>query len=192
MASRLDSASEQGHNTRNANRLRLPRIRTEAGRRQLLYSGVSDFWVQRIHAPLQWSSGIQNRRETLLAGAWFKLNDRFVCMCVLVLELCVSDLLCQLFLTFDVALMKSCNSGFNVNTTNLTPEVLDRSLVLFLSSIWILTLALFWLPGSIIVHVPEPFLLLLLSPCFCDFSSGAFQCVAPTVLPLHPYISSKK
>ena len=50
-------------------------------------------------------------------------------MCVLVLELCVSVLLCQLFLTFDVALMKSRNSGFGVNTMNERMNERVRALI---------------------------------------------------------------
>ena len=43
IASTLVSAAEHGHDTRRASRLRLPRIRTEAGRRQLVYSGVDEY-----------------------------------------------------------------------------------------------------------------------------------------------------
>ena len=41
--STLVSASDHGHDTRNAGRLRLPKIRTEAGRRQLVYGGVEAY-----------------------------------------------------------------------------------------------------------------------------------------------------
>ena len=40
IACKLERATGHGHVTRNAQRLRLPRILTEAARRQLLYSGV--------------------------------------------------------------------------------------------------------------------------------------------------------
>ena len=40
IADTLVRATDHGHDTRNAGRLRLPRIRTEAGRRQLVYGGV--------------------------------------------------------------------------------------------------------------------------------------------------------
>ena len=45
IACKLESATDHGHDTRNAQRLRLPRIHTEAGRRQLLYSGVDTYNV---------------------------------------------------------------------------------------------------------------------------------------------------
>ena len=41
--SRLQHVTGHGHDTRHAQQLRLPQIRTEAGRRQLVYSGVSDY-----------------------------------------------------------------------------------------------------------------------------------------------------
>ena len=40
VACTLVSAADHGHDTRHAHRLRPPRIRTEAGRRQLVYSGA--------------------------------------------------------------------------------------------------------------------------------------------------------
>ena len=43
IAETLVTQVNHGHDTRNASRLRLPRIRTEAGRRQLLYSGVDAY-----------------------------------------------------------------------------------------------------------------------------------------------------
>ena len=43
IASMLVNAADHGHETRHASRLRLPRIRTEAGRRQLVYSGVDEY-----------------------------------------------------------------------------------------------------------------------------------------------------
>ena len=43
IACALENATDHGHDTRYAHRLRLPRIRTEAGRRQLVYSGVSAY-----------------------------------------------------------------------------------------------------------------------------------------------------
>ena len=43
VACTLVSAADHGHNTRHAHRLRLPRIRTEAGRRQLVYSGAEAY-----------------------------------------------------------------------------------------------------------------------------------------------------
>mgnify|MGYP002634725191 CR=1 FL=1 len=39
----LARATDHGHNTRNSDRFRLPKIRTEAGRRQLMYSGVDSY-----------------------------------------------------------------------------------------------------------------------------------------------------
>ena len=45
IACKLESATDHGHDTRNTQRLRLPRIHTEAGRRQLLYSGVDSYNV---------------------------------------------------------------------------------------------------------------------------------------------------
>ena len=43
IACMLENATDHGHDTRYAQRLRLPRIRTEAGRRQLVYSGVDAY-----------------------------------------------------------------------------------------------------------------------------------------------------
>ena len=45
IAHSLERATDHGHVTRNAQRFRLPRIRTEAGRRQLVYSGVDAYNV---------------------------------------------------------------------------------------------------------------------------------------------------
>ena len=43
LADALVRATNHGHDTRHADRFRLPRIHTEAGRRQLMYSGVDAF-----------------------------------------------------------------------------------------------------------------------------------------------------
>ena len=43
IASMLVRATGHGHDTRNAHRFRLPKIRTETGRRQLVYSGVEAY-----------------------------------------------------------------------------------------------------------------------------------------------------
>ena len=43
LADAMERATDHGHDTRNADRFRLPRIHIEAGRRQLMYSGVDAF-----------------------------------------------------------------------------------------------------------------------------------------------------